>query len=161
MGTKYPGTDAENRALNAFIKLTRAANSVLDHTNRTITNGGLTSSQFGVLEALYHLGTLSQIDVARKLLLSTANITIVLQNLEKSGLVQRERDAADQRRVLVSITDAGRALVAEILPAHVAMITRVMSALTPAEQDTLAALCKKLGTGASSSESPPAGKREG
>jgi MarR family 2-MHQ and catechol resistance regulon transcriptional repressor len=145
MGTKYQGTEAETRALDTYIKLTRAANSLLDRTNRHLDAYHLTPSQFGALEALYHLGTLSQVELSRKLLLSTANITTVLQNLEKRALICRERDAHDQRYVNVSITEAGAALVAQILPSHVASITADMSILTPEEQETLGALSKKLG----------------
>lgn len=147
MGTKFPGSEIEVRALDAYIKLTRAASTVLDRTNAHLAAYGITTSQFGVLEALHHLGTLSQIEISRKLLLSTANITTVMQNLEKSGLIRRERDSADQRVVRVSITDSGRTLVEEILPTHVAGIVADFSVLTPSEQETLAALCRKLGTG--------------
>jgi MarR family 2-MHQ and catechol resistance regulon transcriptional repressor len=145
MGTKYQGTDDEKRALDTYIKLTRAANSLLDRTNRHLDDFQLTPSQFGALEALYHLGTLAQIELSRKLLLSTANITTVLQNLEKRALICRERDPDDQRYVNVSITEAGAALVAQILPSHVATIVQDMSVLTPDEQETLGALCRKLG----------------
>ena len=147
MGTKYQGSESEIRALDAYIKLTRAAQTVLDRTNRHLADHGLTTSQFGVLEALHHLGTLSQIDVARKLLLSTANITTVMQNLEKVGYIRRERDPRDQRVVRASITEAGQALVEKIMPAHVETIVADMSGLTPDEQETLAALCRKLGRG--------------
>lgn len=149
MGTKYQGSDEEIRALDAFIKLTRAANSALDRTNRHITEAGLTTSQFGVLEVLYHLGTLSQVDVARKLLLSTANVTTVIQNLEKNGYICRERDPKDNRFMRVSITEKGSTLIARIMPAHVANITEVMSALSPDEQETLGQLCRKLGVASS------------
>lgn len=147
MGTKYQGSAEEVRALNAFIKLTRASNSVLDRTNRHITAAGLTTSQFGVLEALYHIGTLSQVEMARKLLLSTANITTVIQNLEKRGLVCRDRSPEDNRVMRVNLTDEGRALVERLLPHHVAGITAELSVLTAEEQETLAALCRKLGLG--------------
>ncbi|MBE2184281.1 MAG: MarR family transcriptional regulator [Anaerolineae bacterium] len=145
MGTKYQGTAAEIQALNAYIKLTRAANSLLDRTNHHLGGFGLTTSQFGVLEALYHLGRLPQVEISRKLLLSTANMTTVLQNLEKEGLVCRERDTEDQRYIQVSITDAGRTLIEKVLPAHVAGIVAELSVLTGEEQQTLAHLCRKLG----------------
>jgi len=145
MATKYAGTRAEVRALNAYIKLTRAAESVSVRVNRHLTEYDLTASQFGVLEALYHLGTLSQGVVARKLLLSTGNITTVLQNLEKRGLVERQRDPHDQRYVRVSLTADGRALVARILPSHIAGIVADLDILTPNEQETLARLCRKVG----------------
>lgn len=147
MGTKFQGTAAEVRALNTYIKLTRAAQSVLDRTNRHIADYGLTVSQFGVLEALLHLGTLSQSEVARKLLLSTANITTVMQNLERAGYITRERDRDDQRVVRATITDSGRSLIESIMPVHVAALVADMSVLTPAEQETLATLCRKLGRG--------------
>lgn len=145
MGTKYRGTKAEIQALDVYIKLTRAASSLLDRTNRHLANYNLTSSQFGVLEALYHLGPLSQVELSRKLLLSTANITTVLQNMEKGDLVRRERDARDQRIVRVSITEKGQALVEKILPEHVSAIVADVGVLTPEEQRTLAELCRKIG----------------
>ncbi len=147
MGTKYQGTAVEIQALNTYIKLTRAAESVVTRTNRHLGQYNLTTSQFGALEALYHLGRIPQIELAQKLLLSTANITTVLQNLEKRGLVQRKRDLEDQRYMQVTISDAGRALIEQILPEHIRIIVADMSILTTEEQVTLAALCRKLGLG--------------
>ncbi|MEZ4671381.1 MAG: MarR family transcriptional regulator [Anaerolineae bacterium] len=147
MGTKYQGTTAEVRALNTYIKLSRAAESVIGRTTEHLNNYDLTLSQFSVLEALYHLGTLTQVELARKLLKSTGNITTVLQNLEKRALIGRQRDANDQRYVMVSITDSGRSLIAGIFPGHVRGIVDEMHKLTPAEQETLATLCRKLGCG--------------
>jgi MarR family 2-MHQ and catechol resistance regulon transcriptional repressor len=69
----------------------------------------------------------------------------VLQHLEARGLVRRQRRAEDQRVLEVSLTDAGRAVVERILPDHVRGIAADLSALTPDEQETLAALCRKLG----------------
>jgi MarR family transcriptional regulator, 2-MHQ and catechol-resistance regulon repressor len=145
MSTKYRGTNVEIRSLDAYIKLTRAAGSVMDRTNRHLGDHNLTVSQFGALEALYHLGTMSQVELARKLLSSTANITTVLQNLEKRELISRVRDPEDQRYVRVSIAESGRTLIERILPAHIAGIVEDMSILTPEEQETLARLCRKLG----------------
>lgn len=145
MGTRYRGTADEVRALDAYIKLMRAADSVFQRTHNHLAEHSLTPTQFAVLEALYHLGTLSQIELARKLLKSTGNITTVLQHLEARGLVQRRRRASDQRVLEVSLTDAGFTAVERILPDHVRGIVADLSALTPDEQETLAALCRKLG----------------
>jgi MarR family transcriptional regulator, 2-MHQ and catechol-resistance regulon repressor len=82
--------------------------------------------------------------VAHKLLLSTGNITTVLQNLQKRGLISRERDANDQRYIQVSLAQKGRALVEEILPAHIATIVSDLSILTAGEQEALACLCRQL-----------------
>ena len=145
MPTKYQGTQEETCALNAYIKLQRAAETTLTHTTAHLSDYGLSTSQFAVLEALYHLGTLSQRALAEKLLKSTGNISIVLKNMEKRGLIERHRDPDDNRYMQVCITDAGRDLIAGMFTAHVAGIVTEMGILTADEQDELARLCRKLG----------------
>jgi len=145
MGTKYQGPPEAVRALDAYIKLQRAADAVLTRTNAHLGAYDLTTSQFGVLEALVHLGALSQRDLAEKVLRSTGNISTLLKGLEARGLITRERDRADNRYMQVCITDAGRALIARVLPPHVAGIVADFSILTPEEQDELGRLCRKLG----------------
>ncbi len=145
MPSRYKGTPEEKQALDAYIKLQRASETVLARTTRHLADYGLSVSQFGVLEALYHLGTLSQRDLARKLLKSTGNISVVLKNLERRGLIARERDPDDHRYMRVCITEPGRELLAGFLGAHVRGIVEEMSILTPAEQAELARLCRKLG----------------
>lgn len=145
MPTRYQGTTEENRALNAYIKLQRAAETALHRTTSHLSHYHLTTSQFAILEALYHLGTLSQRDLAYKLLKSTGNISIVLKNMEKRGLVERHRDPDDNRYMQVSITEVGRELINGMFDIHVAGIVTEMGVLTDAEQEELARLCRKLG----------------
>ena len=145
MGTRYQGSDREVRALNAYIKLLRAAESVSSRVHARLNAPALTSSQFGVLDALYHLGPLSQGELGRKILKSSGNITMVVDNLEKRGLVRRERSRDDRRTNTVALTVAGRALFRKILPGHVRAIADEMGALTGGEQDVLGKLCKKAG----------------
>jgi MarR family 2-MHQ and catechol resistance regulon transcriptional repressor len=147
MGTHYRGTKDEVRALNAFIKLVRAADSVGARLKDSPAEAGLTDGQFGALEALYHLGPLHQRELGAKLLRSGGNVTMVVDNLEKCGLVRRERGVEDRRFVTVHLTDAGRRLIARLFPRHAARVTAEMSVLTPAEQDELGRLCRKLGKG--------------
>ena len=146
MPTHYPGTAREKLALNAFIKLTRATDSLIARLSRCGTLGELTLRQFGVLESLHHLGPMRQGTISAKLLKSGGNTTLVVDNLEKRGLVQRERDTNDRRAVVVSLTAAGQELISRIFPEHVADIVAEMSVLTAEEQETLGRLCRKLGT---------------
>ncbi|MCL4297540.1 MAG: MarR family transcriptional regulator [Anaerolineae bacterium] len=145
MPTHYRGTDQEVLALDTFIKLSRASDALMARLSHRGTMLNLTVSQFGVLETLYHLGPLSPGDLSTKLLKSGGNITLVIDNLEKQGLVQRERDPEDRRMIIVSLTPAGRDLIGRLLPQHVAAITEELSCLTPEEQKILGALCRKLG----------------
>jgi MarR family 2-MHQ and catechol resistance regulon transcriptional repressor len=150
MPTHYPGTQKERLALTTFIKLTRAVDSLTSRLDERRTQGHLSGTQFGVMEVLLHLGPMCQAELAGKLLKSGGNITMVVDNLEKLGYVTRERDERDRRRYLVTLTDKGRAYIESIFPTHVAAIVMEMDTLTPAEQETLGKLCRKLGKGTKS-----------
>ena len=146
MPTHYRGTPQEELALNTFIKLTRANSMLESRLADRCTMQDLTTSQFGVLEVLYHLGPMCQNAIGMKLLKSGGNMSLVIENLEKRSLIHRERDPEDRRRLIVSLTDAGRRMISEIFPGHAAAITSELSVLSPQEQETLGALCRKLGT---------------
>lgn len=147
MGTHFQGTADEIRVLDVYIKLARAADAITQRINRHLKEDGLTVSQFGVLEALYHLGPMCQTELAGKILKSTGNLTLVIDNLERSGLVERQRDTVDRRFVTVRLTPAGHDLIAGIFPDHVAGVVETMTILTAEEQEQLASLCRKLGLG--------------
>jgi MarR family transcriptional regulator, 2-MHQ and catechol-resistance regulon repressor len=146
MPTHYIGTPQETLALNTYIKLTRATNALEGRLLNHRTHAQLTISQFGVLETLLHLGPLCQNEIGAKLLKSGGNMTMVIDNLEKRGLVMRNRKPEDRRMITVSLTESGRELISSIFPEHVAAITEEMNILTPEEQETLGRLCRKLGT---------------
>lgn len=145
MRGRYRGNKAETRALKTYVKLMRAAESVTSRTHRHLASTGLTISQFAVLEALYQLGPLSQRDIGQKVLRSSGNITMVIDNLEKNKLVRRQRNKADRRFYIVHLTDKGYDLINSVFPPHAAVIAEDLGVLTAAEQDTLGRLCKKLG----------------
>jgi MarR family 2-MHQ and catechol resistance regulon transcriptional repressor len=145
MPTHYRGTDQEILALDTFIKFSRASDALQARLGQRGTLANLTFSQFAVLECLHHLGPLCPGDISTKLLKSGGNMTLVIDNLEKQGLVQRERNSKDRRMIIVSITPAGRDLISKILPDHVAAIVAEFGFLTPVEQKTLGDLCRKLG----------------
>jgi len=145
MRNRYLGNKAEIRALNTYVKLMRAAESATTRIHRHLASTGLTISQFAVLEALYHVGPLSQREIGKKILRSSGNITMVIDNLEKNGLVRRKRSEADRRFFIVHLTDKGYHLINKIFPLHASVITRDLGVLTATEQDALGRLCKKLG----------------
>jgi len=145
MGTHYKGPRDITQALDAYIKLVRASESVTSRVIRHLEDDGLTVSQFGVLEALFHLGPKSQRELAEKILKSGGNVTMVIDNLEKRGLVKRERDKEDRRLYRVTLTPAGRKLIKNIFPRHAKKIASQMNLLTKEELKELGDLCRKLG----------------
>jgi len=145
MGSHYAGTEEEQRALNTFIKLVRATETVITSTSAHLVDSGVTPTQFGVLEALYHLGPMRLCDLAAKHLRTSGTLTVVVDNLEKRGLVERRPSPTDRRSITVHLTDVGRSTIAALFPTHAKGVAEAMSVLTEQEQIELARLCKKLG----------------
>jgi MarR family 2-MHQ and catechol resistance regulon transcriptional repressor len=85
--------------------------------------------------------------LGEKLLRSGGNITLVIDNLEKHGLVRRERQTEDRRTIVIHLTPKGMRLIKRVFPGHARMILKEMSQLKPKEQEDLRRLCRKLGTG--------------
>lgn len=131
--------------LNAYTKLMRAAESVTSRVNRFMSAAGLTVSQFGVLEALHHKGPLCQRDIGIKILKSTGNMTLVIDNLEKHGLVKRERNAEDRRYFTVHLIQAGSEFITRVFADVETAIVAEFAILSEGEQELLGSLCKKLG----------------
>jgi MarR family 2-MHQ and catechol resistance regulon transcriptional repressor len=145
MATRHPGSRAEQRALDALIKLSRATNAVRARLERSFKEHGFTESQFGVLEALYHLGPMRHCDLGQKVLTSRANITLIVDKLEDRGLVERGPDPDDRRALRVALKPAGRKLIARLFPSHAQEVVEVFSVLSSKEQQQLGDLCRKLG----------------
>ncbi len=145
MGTHYKGSSSEINALNSYIKLTRAADSISNRLKNLLLKQGLTDGQFGILEALHHLGPLCQKDLAKKLLKSGGNMTMVIDNLEKQNLVVRKRGERDRRFFTVHLTEKGRNLIGKIFPEQLSAIVDAMNSLTEEEHIELQRMCKKIG----------------
>ena len=145
MPRHFHGTPRQERALSAYVKLLRASETVHSEATRTLAEEGLSASQFAVLEALYHVGPMCLSELAHKILKTSGNLTMVVGNLEKSGLVTRQQSAEDRRFVSVAITEKGRKLMARVFPVHLERIMELMNRLSPAQQDELGRLCRKLG----------------
>lgn len=130
-----------------LINLSRASNSVQTRLSVGLDRHGITTSQLGILEALFHLGPMCQRALGDKLLRSGGNITMVIDNLEKHGLVERVRQKEDRRMIMIHLTPKGRKLISRVLPLHAKDVVKEMSRLTASEQEELRRLCRKLGRG--------------
>jgi MarR family 2-MHQ and catechol resistance regulon transcriptional repressor len=145
MPTQYDGSEDEERALNAYIRFTRAFDTVQREISESFRARDLTSGQFGVLETIYHLGPLYQGQLGEKLLQSKGNISTIISNLVDRGLVERHRDPEDRRYVKIHLTEEGEALIADLFPDHVERIAATFDALDDDELEEFGRLCKKLG----------------
>lgn len=138
----------EEEALRLWIALARCYSTFARSVSTKVNEYGLTTPQFGVLEALHHLGPLPLGELAEKLLVTGGNVTYVMDRLEEQGLVYRERSDEDRRVVEGRLTPRGHALIQECFPGHAAFIHRLVADhLGPDEQATLRSLLKRLGRG--------------
>ena len=149
MGTHYKGTPREKQALSAYINLTRACESLSERIHEHLTAENLGPTEFAVLEALLHLGPLRQHAIAEKILKTRGNVTQVIDKLEKRGLTQRKTETCDRRCTTVSLTAAGKKLIAPVFKRHAEVLCREMSLLSQDEQESLRIICRKLGKGGS------------
>jgi MarR family 2-MHQ and catechol resistance regulon transcriptional repressor len=145
MPTHYQGSPEEELALDTYIKLTRATDTIHARLSLASSMQALTISQFGVLEALYHLGPQAQNILGEKILKSNSNMTTVIDNLEKRKLVLRERAPDDRRKIIVHLTESGKDMISTIFPVHVKAIQEQFSVLSIDEKQKLCDLLRKLG----------------
>jgi MarR family transcriptional regulator, 2-MHQ and catechol-resistance regulon repressor len=130
--------------LKTLIILMRSSQTVHKKESKTIKEGGLTVSQFAVLEILYHKGNLRICEIIEKALSTGGNMTVVIDNLAKDGLVVRSTDPDDRRVSLINITEKGRKLIDDIFPGHLENINEIFNVLTAEEKKKLISLLKKL-----------------
>jgi len=99
---------------------------------------------FSVLNHLERLGPCSQNELAQAIAQHPTGLSRLLEELDADGLVTRQRDPADRRRVRVDATRRGRALLAGGRPAVTAAVEQALHPLLPAERESLRALLRKL-----------------
>lgn len=83
--------------------------------------------------------------IAERLIVTTASVTSLLDTLERRGLVERQPDPTDRRRLLIVITQDGKAIVDQFLPEVVALQTAALATLTEAQRRQLIKLLTTLG----------------
>lgn len=103
---------------------------------------GLTPAQFGVLEALYHLGEMRICELIDKTLSTSGNMTVVIRNLEKEGLIQRKTNPDDKRAFNIVLTEKGETKIKIAFEAHLVLIDQFFSNLDQEEKLLLFSLLK-------------------
>ena len=104
--------DDEQLALDQHVcfGLYAAANLISRRYRPLLAELGLTFPQYLVMLVLWESAPQTVSSIGERLHLDSGTLTPLLKRLESGGFVARRRDPTDERRVLVSLTDAGRAL---------------------------------------------------
>jgi MarR family 2-MHQ and catechol resistance regulon transcriptional repressor len=125
--------------------LWKAAKAVEKIDKASIAQTGLGLSDFAVMEALLHKGSLTINQIGKKVLLTSGSMTAAINRLEKSGLVERVRDQSDGRYFYVHLTKNGRKIISEAYHNHQMNLEKVTEVLTDEEKMELVRLLKKMG----------------
>ena len=127
----------DNPRFRNWIALVRAEKAVVRELTRSLAPLDLKIGQLDVLMNIYRHPGASQHDVARRLLIGRSNITMLLPQLEKQGLIRREGDAKDKRVMRLTLTEDGEARLMQALKIYSALIDKVMAQSTPAQCDAM------------------------
>jgi MarR family 2-MHQ and catechol resistance regulon transcriptional repressor len=143
---------ATARALKTWVVLARAYAAVAHAVEADIAQHALTTTEFGIIEALHHKGPLLLGEIQRKVLVTSGGITYLVDRLVAKGLVRREPSPDDRRARYAVLTPAGKELIERIFPAHAQSLARIFSALDAREQAQATALLRKLGLAAANED---------
>jgi MarR family 2-MHQ and catechol resistance regulon transcriptional repressor len=113
-------------------------------SNADIERHGLTTAEFGILEALHEQGPLLLGDLQKRVLVSSGGITFLVDRLATRGVVERQACPADRRARYAALTRQGEKLMREIVPAHAAVIRDAVAGLGRTEQRQLTVLLQAL-----------------
>lgn len=119
--------------------------------------GVVTPEQYELLRRLQCCGPLTVSALARELGVTPATVTVTTRRLEAAGYVQRMRQAADQRVVTISLSQAGQAATAGWVAQRRQALRELLAPLDAQERRQLLAMLQKmLATGPREGEVPPA-----
>lgn len=127
----------EDQNLKLVIAMARAHDALFDSIEMNVKEFGLTLSEFGVLEMLYHKGDQPVQKVAEKILVTSGTITYLIDKLTKRELVSRKKCTNDKRIYYVSLTPKGSELIAGIFPQHESFLKERLQGMSIRKKESL------------------------
>lgn len=115
--------------------------------NRAYREFNINTAKFNVLMVVKHIGKnngLSQAEIGNNLYVSAANITKLIDGLEKSGLVVREASSRDRRINLIKISEKGSKLLDQVWIKHTKALGAILETFSTSNKDKLKRLLEKF-----------------
>jgi len=125
-------------------KISKAYDKMRRVQSKQMYGQNLTAPQFGVMEVLNRLGSVPLKKISEELMVTGANITCVVDNLEKEEFVKRVPSKEDRRVILAELTPKGKEKLDQIMPEYVQNMASVISVLNEHEQKDLVKLLEKI-----------------
>jgi MarR family transcriptional regulator, 2-MHQ and catechol-resistance regulon repressor len=134
-----------NEELKAVTVILRASQAIQEVIRNDVAKHRLNSTEFSVLELLYHKGDQPIQVIGKKVLISSGSITYVVDKLVEKKYVRRIGCPEDRRVIYAALTSEGKALMDEIFPQHILKIREVFIDLGPDELKETISLLKRIG----------------
>jgi MarR family transcriptional regulator, 2-MHQ and catechol-resistance regulon repressor len=136
--------DKKQTALDLWEKLSKVYDKSRKIQAKQMFEEKLTAPQFGVLEIINKSGPISLKKISEEMMVTGANITCVMDNLEKEGFVKRIYSKEDRRVIFADLTPLGKSKIVSIMPKYLENMASVTSVLGEHEQKELIKLLNKL-----------------
>ena len=145
LSLKHPLRSTDHEAL---LGIYFSASRIKKRADEFFRPFGLTDVQFNVMMLLSYQsgsqGGLSQAELSDMMLVNRANITSLVDRMEKAGLVIRTPAAGDRRSNIIKLTDKAKKLLAKVEPLYHKEVKKTMSVLKDSEQKTLIKAMEKI-----------------
>ncbi len=138
--------EISNSSVVIWEKISKAYDKMRRVQSKQMYGQNLTAPQFGVMEVLNRLGSVPLKKISEELMVTGANITCVVDNLEKEEFVKRIPSKEDRRVILAELTQKGKEKLDEIMPEYVKNMSAVTAVLNEHEQKELTKLLDKINT---------------
>ncbi|MFW5794427.1 MAG: MarR family winged helix-turn-helix transcriptional regulator [Bacillota bacterium] len=119
---------------------------------KDVKNYGLNVTEFGVLEALYHLGDLPIKKLMEKVLITNSSLSYVIEQLDKKNYLKKQKSEEDKRSYILCLTKTGKNLMEKAYQKHEKNMREIIEELSLEEEKKLQNLLKKIGKKASNYE---------
>jgi MarR family transcriptional regulator, organic hydroperoxide resistance regulator len=139
-----PAAQTRERSETISLWISAVARAHRQHAGALLHGVGLSAGQELLLMLLWDKEPRTQAELTREMAIEPPTTSKMLSRLERAGLIARKRSESDRRTVLVTLTDAGRALEEPVNAAWRTLEHDTVEALTPEEQDTLLVLLKRV-----------------
>lgn len=133
MSISYGESD---KNLRLWIEFSRLNQVIVREIFKDFHQFNLSPSQFAVIEALYHKGDLTVGQINRAILMTAGNMTVVVRNLEKKGLIT-VCPGKDRRQKILSITSQGKEILEQVFPLHLTRLNRLLDTYDDEKKDWL------------------------
>jgi DNA-binding MarR family transcriptional regulator len=124
-----------------LMRLANQRHTAIFHENMS---NRLTPTQFSALVRLAEIGSSSQNELGRLTSMDVATIKGVVDRLSVRNLIELAEDGNDRRRISISLSDQGRALVGGVQSLGLAVSAQTLAPLSPNERKTLIQLLRKI-----------------